>query len=391
MVKRILAIGVACFLFVVYAHAQEATHDWNKLADGMAEALIKNFWGASFKEHPDRFFFNKMSQQADMATNDYWPQAHAMDVIVDAYLRTHDDKYLAMFDQWFEGIPRFNNKRKEDPWWKVYVDDMEWVVLTQIRMYEASGRTVYLNKARQMYADWIWTQWCPEHQAPFHGGITWKTDGEPSKNACSNAPAAIIAAKLARFADVDKEHDRKSREEYLAEAVRIISWMQAHLYDANNGEVFDNMKNDGSIRKAAFTYNQGTFLGACHELFRLTGNVDYLKTAEKAAEFIIKYKTTNNGALSNSERGDGALFHGIFFRYLVKLAQEPAVDAEVREYYKTYLTSLATILASEGLNHETMLYGGKWHEPQPADKPSSLNAHVTGCMLMEAVCLVNKK
>ena len=391
MVKRILTIGIACLLFSVCAKAQETAHDWSKLADGMAEALIKNFWGASFKEHPDRFFFNKMSQQADMATNDYWPQAHAMDVIVDAYLRTHDEKYLAMFDQWFEGVPRFNHKRKEDPWWKVYVDDMEWVVLTQIRMYEASGRTVYLNKARQMYADWIWTQWCPEHQAPFHGGITWKTDGEPSKNACSNAPAAIIAAKLARFADVDKEHDRKSREEYIAEAVRIVSWMQAHLFNADNGEIYDNMKNDGSIRKAAFTYNQGTFLGACHELFRLTGNRDYLQIAAKAAEFIIKYKTTNNGALSNSERGDGALFHGIFFRYLVKLAREPAIDAEVREHYKTYLTNLATILADEGLNRETMLYGGKWHEAPPADKPSSLNAHVTGCMLMEAVCLVNKK
>ena len=391
MTAKHFLLTTVCLLLCITAHAQTAAHDWNKIADGMATALVRNFWGTSFKEHPDRFFFNKMSQQADMATNDYWPQAHAMDVIVDAYLRTHDEKYLAMFDQWFEGIPRFNNKRKEDPWWKVYVDDMEWVVLTQIRMYEASGRIVYLNKARQMYADWIWTQWCPEHQAPFHGGITWKTDGEPSKNACSNAPAAIIATRLAQFADVDKEHDRKSREEYIAEAVRIISWMQAHLYDANNGEVFDNMKKDGSIRKAAFTYNQGTYLGACHELFRLTGNREYLQIATKAAEFIIKYKTTNNGALSDSERGDGALFHGIFFRYLVKLALEPAVDAELREQYKTYLTRLATILADEGLNRKTMLYGGRWHQPPSTDKPSSLNAHVTGCMLMEAVCLLNKK
>ena len=391
MTAKHFLLTIVCLLLCITTHAQTAVHDWNKIADGMATALVKNFWGASFKEHPDRYFFNKMSQQADMATNDYWPQAHAMDVIVDAYLRTHDEKYLAMFDQWFEGVPRFNNKRKEDPWWKVYVDDMEWIVLTQIRMYEASGRTVYLNKARQMYADWIWTQWCPEHQAPFHGGITWKTDGEPSKNACSNAPAAIIAARLAQFADIDKEHDRKSREEYLAEAVRIVSWMQAHLYDANNGEIFDNMKKDGSIRKAAFTYNQGTYLGACHELFRLTGNREYLQSAAKAADFIIKYKTTNNGALSNSERGDGALFHGIFFRYLARLALEPAVDAELRELYKTYLTQLATILINEGLNHETMLYGGKWHEAPPADKPSSLNAHITGCMLMEAVCLLNRK
>ena len=387
-----LTLIAACLLLCIAANAQTAAHDWNKLADGMVAALVNNFWGASFKDTPDRFFFNKMSQQADMATNDYWPQAHAIDVITDAYLRTRDKKYLTIFDQWFEGVPRFNrSKRAEDPWWKVYVDDMEWVVLAQIRIYEATGKTLFLNKARQMYADWIWTQWSPEPEAPFHGGITWKTDIEPSKNACSNAPAAIIAARLAQFADIDKEHDRKSREEYIAEAVRIVSWMQAHLYNAENGEVYDNMKKDGSIRKAAFTYNQGTFLGACHELFRLTGNREYLQTATKAAEFIIKYKTTNNGALTDSERGDGALFHGIFFRYLVKLALDPAVDAELQEQYKTYLVRLAAILADKGLNHETMLYGGRWHEPSPVGKPSSLNAHVTGCMLMEAVCLLYKK
>ena len=83
MIKGILLI--ACLFFSLYANAQENAHDWNKLADGMVAALIKNFWGASFKETPNRFYFNKKSHQADMATNGYWPQAHAMDVIVDAY------------------------------------------------------------------------------------------------------------------------------------------------------------------------------------------------------------------------------------------------------------------------------------------------------------------
>ena len=144
MIKGILLI--ACLFFSLHANAQETDHNWNKLADGMTGALIKNFWGASFKEHPDRYFFNKMSQQADMATNDYWPQAHAMDVIVDAYLRTHDDKYLALFDQWWEGAPRFNFcKRKEDPWWNVFVDDMEKTV----EEYTSS----HLGHVKQWYKD----------------------------------------------------------------------------------------------------------------------------------------------------------------------------------------------------------------------------------------------
>ena len=62
----------------------------------------------------------------------------------------------------------------------------------------------------------------------------------------SRDPDAFRAANP-QFADVDKAHDRKSREEYLAEAVRIISWMQAHLVDAENGAVFDNMNKEGKI------------------------------------------------------------------------------------------------------------------------------------------------
>lgn len=27
----------------------------------------------------------------------------------------------------------------KDPWWNVFVDDMEWIVLAQIRMFESTG------------------------------------------------------------------------------------------------------------------------------------------------------------------------------------------------------------------------------------------------------------
>ena len=45
---------------------QLSSQEAQKWADDMAQALIDNFWGASFKERPDRYFFNKMSQQADL-------------------------------------------------------------------------------------------------------------------------------------------------------------------------------------------------------------------------------------------------------------------------------------------------------------------------------------
>ena len=97
---------------------------------------------------------------------------------------------------------------------------------------------------------------------------------------------------------------------------------------------------------------------------------------------------TKNGTLSDATSGDGGLFHGIFFRYFVKLANEKALDYNVRKKFHDYLTGLATVMAEEGVNQRTMLYAGRWRKA-PADKePVGLTPHLTGCMLMEAMCVL---
>lgn len=348
------------------------------LADSLVRSLIDNFWGASFKGYEHRYFFNKTSMLADLSTGDYWPQAHSIDVITDAYLRTSNEWYRSFFAKWFAGMPRFNfSGREEDPWWNVYVDDMEWHTLALLRIYEATGETQYLNKARQMFDDWIWTQWSDKDEVPWHGGITWKTDITPSKNACSNAPAAIIAARLARY-----ENDKTIR---LSEAQQIFDWLRTYLYNPTDGAVYDHMEKDGKIVKWTFTYNQGTFLGAAHELYKLTGNQKYLSDAIQAANYVINQMSKNGGVPSDATEGDGALFHGIFFRYLANLILEPDLDATTRQTFTNYMFHCADVMTREGINHETMLYGGRWHEPTPANVPVALNAHLTACMLIEAV------
>ncbi len=69
-----LYVALLAFISLSPIHASQETLSFPEVtrwADGMAEALITNFWGASFKENPDRYFFNKMSRQADMGTGDY--------------------------------------------------------------------------------------------------------------------------------------------------------------------------------------------------------------------------------------------------------------------------------------------------------------------------------
>lgn len=364
-------------------------------ADGMAQALITNFWGASFKETPDRYFFNKMSQQADMSTGDYWPQAHSIDVITDAFMRTGDKTYSRLYDLWWQGMPRFNFNARQgsqlgDPWWNAFVDDMEWHCLALIRVYEATGQVRYLNKARQIYADWIWTQWSPTDEAPWYGGITWKTDVSKSKNACSNGPAAIIAARLAQFASVDALNAKnKPAAEYQDEAMKIYRWERQCLWDAQSGAIFDNINQDGRIGRFSLSYNQGTFIGAAVELFRLTGDRSLLDDAILTTRYTTgPMSQRGGGVLSDATGGDGGLFHGIFYRYLANLIVLPELDDAVRQEFIDYLVQSATVMTRQGINPQTMLYAGRWRQPQPADEPSALTPHLTGCMLLEAVCKI---
>lgn len=383
---------LAVWFISTFTFAQKDEAYWNKMADGMSQALIENFWGASFKDYPNRYYFNYKSHLSDLGTDHYWPQAHAMDVIIDAYMRTGDKKYKNIYPLWWQGAPTYNFANKmnpKDPWWNVFVDDMEWMALTQIRMWESTGKKLYIEKARQMYDDYIWTTWGPEDESPWYGGITWKTDVDKSKNACSNGPAALIAARLYRFYNEAKLKNGKKREAYLNEAIKIYTWEKNILFDKKTGAIYDNINIHGKIDKHwIFTYNIGTFMGAAHELYLITGDKQYLADAALAANYVIENMSGNNGALDNATSGDGGLFHGIFFRYFVKLVNDESLDKPIRVKFHNYLTNLATIMAENGINKKTMLYGGQWWQAPADDAHVSLTPHITGCMLMEAMCVL---
>ena len=363
--------------------------NWRAVAEGMTKALIKHFWGAGFEGYPNRYYFNYESDLANMSTNHYWPQAHAMDVIVDAYLRTSNQEYLNFYPLWWEGAPKFNFSGKDiDPWWNEFVDDMEWIALAQLRMYESTQREAYFLKARQLYNDWIWTTWGPEDEKPWYGGITWKTDVSKSKNACSNGPAAIIAARMYAMHDDITQVGSKPKHAYLEEAVKIYTWLRDNLYDGKTGKVYDNMNLKGEVSPMVFTYNQGTFIGAAHELYKITGDKAYLSEAVQAANYVVDHMSTNRGVLHDAASGDGGLFNGIFFRYFVKLVNEPTLDFKTRKKFHDYIHLSAKVMLDNGINKESMLYGGKWWSAPTSTRGVSLTAHLSGCMLMEAMCVL---
>jgi len=378
--KRIAAIVLLALLICPSYAIGRGSLYWHSVAEKMSTALIDHFWGASFDGQSSRYYFNYLSDEADMTTVHYWPEAHAMDVIIDAYCRSGNLRYLSLYPLWWVGVPNFNySGRKDDPWWNPYVDDMEWIVLTQIRMYESTGNRTYLSKAVQMYNDWIWPTWGPEDEAPWFGGLTWCTDRRKSKNACSNGPAAIIAAKLSRHVAKEGLQPEKDSAQYLAESEKIYFFERRVLFDTLTGAVHDNINLSGRISPAIFTYNQGTFIGAAVELFKQTGDRRYLKDAVLAADYAIDSMT-----MRDAPGGDGGLFNGIFFRYLASLALCPEIDGSK---YSGFLLSQGDILVDEALG-ENALFAGRWHQKPEAGQPVSLTSHLTGCMLAEAICLI---
>src|SRR5699024_2850373 len=143
----------------------------NTAADSSSNALINNYW------NPQEMYFN-YGNQGNVDFH-YWPQAHALDVILDAYTRTDDQKYEAYIDQWYKGVHQING----NTFLNHFYDDMEWNALAMLRAYSITGAEKFKSSVEDVWAD-IKTGWTDV----AGGGIMWSKGTPNSKNACSNAP-----------------------------------------------------------------------------------------------------------------------------------------------------------------------------------------------------------
>ncbi|MDR1097563.1 MAG: glycoside hydrolase family 88 protein [Tannerella sp.] len=338
--------------------------DWNSAADKSSQALIRSFWNAG-----DNYFNYDSNGKADFH---YWPQAHALDVLVDAWLRTGDNTYRNYFDRWFEGVRiRNGNTFRND-----YYDDMEWNALAMLRAWKATNDEKYKEAALQIW-EYIKAGWNDN----AGGGITWKKGMEYSKNACSNGPACILAARL-----YQEFGDEKNREW----AFRIYNWEKTTLFNSNNGTVYDNINSEtGEIQKNwVFTYNQGTFIGSAIELHQISGERSYLNDAVLAADHATG-SLVSSSVLKSEGTGDGGLFKGIFIRYFTVLIQQERLDATVRKRYVQFLKYNAETLWNEGTSQPSVFYGPDWRTSPGSS--TGLTEQLSGCMLIEAAALLKNK
>lgn len=337
-------------------------YDWYEIADS-AQSSLNYFWSASGK------FYLASNTSADWAQ--YWPNAHALDVLVDAYLRNPSPSLKTRMDDFVNGVKAKNG----NTWLNYYYDDMEWMALACLRAYQATNDVQYKN-----ITDILWTDIKNGWSDDLGGGIWWRKDNS-SKNTPSNMPAAILAARLYRaFNNADD----------LDWAKKIYDWQKATLYESGTGWVYDNIEKNGTKNTVwKFTYNQGTFLGAALELFKITNNTGYHADAVAATDFAVSSgQLVSNGILKDEGGGDGGLFKGVFIRYFTSLIIEGNLSTDKKNNYIAFLKKNAESLWSKGTNKALILFGSAW-DKAPGNS-NDLTIQLSGIMLLEAMAELKK-
>lgn len=161
-----------------------------------------------------------------------------------------------------------------------YYDDNAWVALALVEAHEAWGEPGALPLAEQIHG-WVMTGESP------NGGIYWHIKKE-SRNTCSTANTALVALKL---------YAATRKPEYLAQASRLLSWMQQTLR-APSGLYWDNIQASGKIEKTFWSYNTALPIRAFLERYRQLKDPVDLKTAVWLSRAARHHWQNKDGAIA---------------------------------------------------------------------------------------------
>ncbi|MCR5753822.1 MAG: hypothetical protein K6G30_03265, partial [Acetatifactor sp.] len=298
----------------------------------------------------------------------YWWHAHVIDALLDGYIRTNDERYMERIRAELAGTYRENGNTFLNNWY----DDMEWMALAQLRLYDVTKEKQYLDNVLTIWED-IKTAW-NDFQS---GGLAWKKDQLDYKNTPANAPAAILAYRL---------FQRLGREEDLAWGNRIFEWNRDHLMDVGQGIVYDgiNRLGDGKIDyEWDFTYCQGVMAGAALERYKIGKKQEDLTLAFRIAAAAKKRLCDAFGGVIPYEgKDDCGLFKGIMIRYFTELVLFTQDAKDIKEM----ILENARVICEKGMDTRGII--GAKLDQQPAGVVD-LAQHLSGMMILEMAAGMN--
>ncbi len=230
--------------------------------------------------------------------------------------RLNPRKYRSIMDAFFGGLEAHWDKDAPIPAYDAYFasptgddkyyDDNAWMVITFAEAHELTGEVRYRLRAAAALR-YVLSGWDDR----LGGGIYWRQD-RTGKNTCACAPAATGVLALAVPG---------SEKYYVDWARRIVAWTTKTL-KAPNGLFWDNIKLDGTIGKAQWTYNTALMLRANLGLYRVSKDEAYLQEAKQLAQASEKYLVNPQ---TNAFKDDALFSHLLVeaFLDLYKTTGEP--------------------------------------------------------------------
>lgn len=359
--------------------------DYAAVADELYAVMLADFyrdyWGGKYLVHS----WNADPEKVNTGYN-YWWQAHAIDAMTDAFMRTGKQIWRMRAMQLKKGMYTAYDAGRQDLWNSFY-DDMEWMAIACLRGYEhfTINNGEWLKEAKQLF-EWIWGGWSDVNG----GGIAWNSgSGINSKNSCSNAPAIIVAARLYKIT---------GEEHYLEKAKMIYEWMLTHSR-FDDGFIKDGPGNEQ--RGWAFSYNQGTWVGGLLELFKITKEEKYREIAVDLMDKSLDGRWYSpDGIMREQGYGDGGLFKGIYIRYIAEWVASGLLDSERQFRYAKYLVENAKSLYLSSLikpdfkvmpcwKSRATTYNGENNGGQNGDYHASIL--LSGVFLFESVDMLRRE
>ncbi|HZV34033.1 MAG TPA: glycoside hydrolase family 76 protein, partial [Verrucomicrobiae bacterium] len=291
----------------------------------------------------------------------WWNAANCLEAIENDIYANNDLQYLSVLTNTY-------NLNSSGNFLNSYYDDEGWWANAWIRAYDLSGNTNFLNMAKTIFADltngWDTTNLnCP-------GGIWWNKT-HTYKNAIPNELFLLASIRLHQRTPGDS-----GPGSYFYWATNEWTWFN------NSGMInSEHLVNDGlsgctNNLGQTWTYNQGVILGGLTDLYKVTGDSNYLTEAENIATAAINHFEDNHGILvepcesGGCGGGDTPQFKGIFQRYLAYLYDETRTP-----YYFNFLTNNARAVWFNDRNSFNQLgihWDGPWDSGDAARQSSAL-------------------
>jgi hypothetical protein len=256
---------------------------------------------------------------------------------------TYKNKIASAYDnRLLTGIDQFRNTKQGKPEaFAVYpgdnderfFDDNIWIGIDMVDLYKLTKNDGYLTRAKM-----VWQFILYGTDNVMGGGVYWKEYGN-SKNTCSSAPAAVLAAKL---------YMATNDPAYLQSAKSLYAWTKSTLQDPADYLYWDNVTlsdpaNPNSalkIDKAKFQYNAGQPMQAAALLYKITGEAQYLTDAQNIAKaayarWFVPFNSYTMGQSFRILEPGHVWFQAIMFRGFIELYKIDGNKTYVRAYQKT--------------------------------------------------------